>query len=77
MGLKELRTKLRSVVAGEWIKPEHEADRSKLAGIAEGVGIVGPNGAYGKCAREATPIVECYAVKGAELSKQYRDAWKS
>lgn len=77
MGLKELRSKLRASVAGEWMKTEHEADRDKLAGIAEGVGIVGPEGAFGKCAREATPIVECYAKKGADLSKQYRDAWKS
>jgi len=77
MGLKELRAKLRSAVAGEWIKPEHDADRDKLAGIAEGIGIVGPTGHFGKCAREARPITECYAEKGAELSDQYRKAWKA
>ena len=77
MGLKELRQKLRKSVVGEWIKDEHLPDRDKLAGIAEGMGIVGPDGHYGKCARSATPIVECYAQKGADLSKAYRDAWKS
>ena len=77
MGLKELRSKLRSAVAGEWIKKEHETDRDKLAGIAEGLGIVGPAGHYGKCARSAVAITECYAEKGEDLSKAYRDAWKS
>ena len=77
MGLKELKTKLRSAVAGEWIKPDREPDRAKLAGIAEGIGIAGPDGHFGKCAREARAIVECYAEKGADLSKQYRDAWKT
>lgn len=77
MGLKELRSKLRASVAGEWIKPEHESDRDKLAAIAEGAGIVGPKGHYGECARSATPIVDCYAEKGAELSDAYRKAWKS
>jgi len=76
MSLPALRKKLRSAVRGEWSKPEYITAQDALHNAAAALGIVGPGGHFGKCAREATPIVECYAVKGPDLSASYRKLWR-
>lgn len=75
MSLADLRKKLRTAVRGEWAKPEYMAAQEALFKAAQAVGIVGKSGHFAKCAREARPIVECYAEKGAELSEAYRKLW--
>jgi len=77
MGLRELKQELREAVVGKWIGRERVPDREALADAAEGIGIVGPAGHFAKCAREARPIVECYAEKGADLSAKYRELWQT
>jgi len=73
--LVELRKKLRASVRGEWARPEMMAAQEALLKAAAGVGIVGKGGHFGVCAREARPIVECYAEKGPDLATAYKGVW--
>jgi len=75
MSLPDLRKKLRAAVRGEWARPEYMAAQEALSKAAAAVGVAGKGGHFGKCAREARPITECYAEKGVELSDAYRKIW--